>query len=323
MPCGKEKKAMSEAAGRAGLPIGIFDSGVGGLTVLAALRRRLPDECYCYLCDTARLPYGTKSTGTIVRYSLQATEKLVERRIKLLVIACNTATAAALPELRKAYSPLPIVGVVDPGARAACEALNGKDDGAILVLGTESTINGQAYTRAIHVLRPKARVIGVPCSLFVPLAEEGWMTGSVVTGIAERYLAPVLENLGAKGQEHGAAGRRRTMGRGAAALGAGPDCVVLGCTHFPPLAPAIAAVVGVEVPMVDSAATTAEAVEEELHLRNLFQPADGNETEGAEGKGRERDLRFLTTDAPERFIRVGSLFLGEEIDPALLELVTL
>ena len=155
---------MSEAAGRSGLPIGIFDSGVGGLTVLAALRGRLPEERYYYLGDTARLPYGTKSTSTILRYSLQATEKLVERRIKLLVIACNTATAAALPELRKAYAPLPIVGVVDPGARAACKALGDKADGAILVLGTESTINGQAYTRAIHALRPKARVIGVPCS---------------------------------------------------------------------------------------------------------------------------------------------------------------
>jgi glutamate racemase len=323
MPCGKEKKAMSEPAGRAGLPIGIFDSGVGGLTVLAALRHRLPDERYCYLGDTARLPYGTKSTATIVRYSLQATEKLVERRIKLLVIACNTATAAALPELRKAYAPLPIVGVVDPGARAACKALNGKDDGAILVLGTESTVNGQAYTRAIHALRPKARVIGVPCSLFVPLAEEGWMTGSVVTGIAERYLVPVLENMGGKDQEPGPSGRRRMMRRGADALRAGPDCVVLGCTHFPPLAPAIAAVVGAEVPMVDSAATTAEAVEEELRLRKLLRPAAGDETGGEEGRDKERGLRFLTTDAPERFIRVGSLFLGEEIDPALLELVTL
>ena len=190
---------MRDAPGDSRLPIGIFDSGVGGLTVLAALRKRLPEERYCYLGDTARLPYGTKSTGTIVRYSLQATEKLIEQRIKLLVIACNTATAAAMPDLRKAYAPLPIIGVVDPGARAACKVVNGKGRGTILVLGTESTISGQAYTRAIHALRPEARVIGVPCSLFVPLAEEGGRSGSVAAGIADRYLSPVLQKLGEQG----------------------------------------------------------------------------------------------------------------------------
>ena len=227
---------MHDPDGGACLPIGIFDSGVGGLTVLAALRERLPDERYYYLGDT-------KSTATIVRYSLQATEKLVERKVKLLVVACNTATAAALPQLQKAYAPLPIVGVVDPGARAACKAVEGKERGTILVLGTESTINGQEYTRAIRALRPEARVIGVPCSLFVPLAEEGWMSGSLAEGIAERYLSPVLPTRGAVGDMLRTRGEKK-KGSEKDVERQKPDCVVLGCTHFPPLAPAIAAVVG-------------------------------------------------------------------------------
>ena len=313
------------------LPIGLFDSGVGGLTVLAALRKRLPNERYCYLGDTARLPYGTKSSGTIVRYSLQATEKLVERQIKLLVVACNTATAAALPELRKAYAPLPVIGVVEPGARAACAAVNGKPGGgSIIVMATESTIRGAAYTKAIHALRPDVSVTGVPCSLFVSLAEEGWMDGPIAEGIAARYLAHALEQ-------------------------SKPDCIVLGCTHFPPLAASIAAVAGKDVIMVDSAATTAEAVEEELRRLALIRPGVCNShvVEANElrcglrphppGTGRpwtrqmgssvaesihSEDapnglLHFLTTDAPERFARVGSLFLGVPIDPGRIELVVL
>ena len=318
------------------LPIGLFDSGVGGLTVLAALRKRLPNERYCYLGDTARLPYGTKSSGTIVRYSLQATEKLVERRIKLLVVACNTATAAALPELRKAYAPLPVIGVVEPGARAACKAVNGKPGGgSIIVMATESTIRGAAYTKAIHALRPEISVTGVPCSLFVSLAEEGWMDGPIAEGIAARYLAHALKQCK-------------------------PDCIVLGCTHFPPLADSIAAVAGKDVTMVDSAATTAEAVEEELRRLGLIRPgagvshaagslfAEANEfrdglhpyppgscrpwtrqmaspmDESIHSENAPADLlHFLTTDAPERFARVGSLFLGVPIEPGRIELVVL
>jgi len=290
---------MNTANGNAAeLPIGLFDSGVGGLTVLAALRERLPREHYCYLGDTARLPYGTKSSKTIVRYSLQATEKLVERRIKLLVVACNTATAAALSELRKAYAPLPVVGVIEPGARAACKAVGDKPDGgSIIVLATESTIRDAAYTRAIQALKPEARVIGVPCSLFVSLAEEGWMNGPIAESIAERYLAPAL-----------AASR--------------PDCIVLGCTHFPPLAQAIASVVGKDVILVDSATTTAEAVKHELKRLGLLQP-DLPDAGGRRGETPFGRLHFLTTDAPDRFAKVGSLFLGMDINPGQLELVAL
>ncbi|MDR1945562.1 MAG: glutamate racemase [Desulfovibrio sp.] len=280
------------------LPIGVFDSGVGGLTVLSALRKRLPRERYIYLGDTARLPYGTKSRETIVRYALQAAEKLVERRIKLLVTACNTATAAALPDLRQAFAPLTVIGVVEPGARAACRVIAGKKEGGnILILGTESTVDGQAYTEAIHALRPDAVVRGVACTLFVSMAEEGWMTGPVIEITAARYLAPVI------GPE---AGQGRFL----------PDCIVLGCTHFPPLAGAVASVAGPEPVIIDSAETTAEAVEEELTRLNLLRPAGGPEDTPASD-------RFLTTDAPERFARVGGIFLNECLDPANVELVSL
>ena len=289
------------------LPIGIFDSGVGGLTVLAALLKRLPHEHYHYLGDTARLPYGTKSSATIVRYSLQVAERLVERHIKLLVVACNTATAAALPHLQKAYPHLPVLGVVEPGARAACKVSR---SGKIAVLGTESTIRGQAYTRAIQALRPEARVTGIPCTLFVSLAEEGWMTGDVAKAVAVRYLTPMLGG-----------GFDRSNA---------PDCLVLGCTHFPPLAPVIQSVVGDDVVLVDSAATTAEAVEDRLRELDLLRPArpvDAPAPAAHFANGLDAGvlsrLHFLTTDAPERFARVGGLFLGMPLDPDSLELVTL
>ncbi|MDR2605513.1 MAG: glutamate racemase [Desulfovibrio sp.] len=282
------------------LPIGIFDSGIGGLTVLSAVHRRLKREHCLYLGDTARLPYGTKSRGTIVRYALQAAEKLVERRIKLLVVACNTATAAALPELQKAFAPLPVIGVVEPGARAACAVVSGKKRGGnILILGTESTVNCRAYDKAIHALRPDASVRGVACTLFVPMAEEGWLTGPIAEITAARYLAPVM------GEE---AGDDRFR----------PDCIVLGCTHFPPLAGAVASVAGPEPVIIDSAETTAEAVEEELTRRDLLRQPDGSRDTTPSGR-----LRFLTTDAPERFARVGGIFLNTPLAPANVELVSL
>lgn len=280
------------------LPIGIFDSGMGGLTVLSALLKRLPHERFCYLGDTARLPYGTKSSGTVLRYSLQVAQKLVERDIKLLVIACNTATAAALPHLERAHPQLPVVGVVEPGARVACKVSR---HGNIVVLATESTIRDQAYTRAIKALRPDANVTGIPCTLFVPLAEEGWMTGPVAEAVAARYLEP-LKNGGAPSGSPGNASPS--------------DCLVLGCTHFPPLAPVIRSVVGENMVFVDSAATTAEAVEERLREMDLLRLPTAPEGSGAQ-------VHFLTTDAPERFARVGSLFLGRPLDPKALELVVL
>ena len=305
-------KGTDSAATKACLPIGLFDSGVGGLTVFSALRDRLPQERLIYLGDTARLPYGTKGPDTIVRYALQATEKLVEQDIKLLVVACNTATAVALPALQMAYSHLPVIGVVEPGSRAACAA---SKSGRILVLGTESTIRGEAYTRAIHALQPEAKVMGIPCSLFVAMAEEGWMHGPIIESVAARYLAPVLQMPPEQR----------------------PDCVVLGCTHFPPLAPAIRAVLGDGPVLVDSAATTAEAVEQELTRLHLLRPPVTAEAQpGADTAGAGSTAcasatcaysgpqhYFLTTDAPERFARVGEFFIGQPIPREHLELVVL
>ncbi|HLQ14131.1 MAG TPA: glutamate racemase [Steroidobacteraceae bacterium] len=271
-------------------PIGVFDSGVGGLTVLRALRAALPEETFLYLGDTARLPYGTKSEHTVVRYALQAADELVGRDIKCLVIACNTASAAALPALQERHAELPVIGVIEPGARAACA---GSPSGRIAVLGTESTVQGGAYTRAILRIRPDAQVLGVACSLFVALAEEGWTDGAVASAAATRYLAPL-----------------RASGPAAA------DMLVLACTHFPVLEPVIRAAVGPGLHLVDSAATTAATVRLELERRGLLRPP-------ALEPGPQGRASFLATDGAARFARVGSRFLGEPILAEEVELIDL
>ena len=182
----------TEQCGQDQLPIGLFDSGVGGLTVLDAMRRLMPGEDYLFLGDTARVPYGAKSQKTIVRYSLQAAAKLIGQRIKLLVIACNTATAAALPALRETWPDMPIIGVIEPGSRAACEA---SPSGDIAVIATESTIRSGAYAEAILRRRPEAQVRSLACPLFVPLAEEGWFDGPIAEGVVSRYLERCLRSL--------------------------------------------------------------------------------------------------------------------------------
>lgn len=268
------------------MPIGLFDSGIGGLTVLHALRRRLPQENLIYLGDTARLPYGTKGRETIIRYSQRATQKLVDSGIKMLVIACNTATSAALPTLREQFAPLPVMGVVEPGAAAAVAASRNK---RIVITATEATIAGGAYQEAIRRRCPDATVIGRACTLFVSLAEEGWTDGPIAEGVAARYLRDVF----ADGPEK-------------------PDTLLLGCTHFPLFTNALRHVVGPDVHIVDSAATTAQAVEAELQrLRLLGEP------------GRRGVSRFLVTDNIARFMRSGGYFLGEELhrdDVALVDL---
>ncbi|HIV64973.1 MAG TPA: glutamate racemase [Candidatus Mailhella excrementigallinarum] len=271
------------------LPVGLFDSGVGGLTVLRAMRACMPGESFLYLGDTARLPYGTKSRDTIARYSLQVTARLVERKIKLLVVACNTATAAALPALRRAYPEIPVIGVVEPGAKAACAASR---EGFIAVIGTESTIRGRAYDEAILKLRPDARVIGLPCPLFVPLAEDGLVEGPLAEGIAARYLDRVFRVPRERGENI-------------------PDCLVLGCTHFPLLADAITHVAGPGVTLVDSAATTARAVKSTLEEHGLRSAVETGES------------FFLTTDDAERFARMGERFLGFPVPESRVELVDL
>jgi len=268
------------------LPIGVFDSGVGGLTVLRALREHLPHESFVYLGDTARLPYGTKSPQTVARYALQAAQVLVDRGIKLLVIACNTASAVAVDTLAQHFAPLPVVGVVDPGAEAACRA---SAAGKIAVLGTESTIRGGAYERAIHRLRADAAVYGVACPLFVALAEEGWVEGEVPEAIARHYLGPLIDSAHQS------------------------DCVVLGCTHFPVLSGVVRAVAGPHVAIVDSAHTTAQEVARRCQEGGLLAPAGSVLAE----------VRLLATDDVTRFARVGSRFLGLPLEPGAVELVDL
>jgi glutamate racemase len=262
--------------------IGIFDSGVGGLTVLRALAERLPGESFLYLGDTARLPYGTKSAETVSRYAVQAAAALVTRGVKLLVIACNTASAVALPALQAAFGDIPVIGVVVPGAQTAVEAA---PDGPIAVIATEGTVRGGAYARAIHARAPHVEVLQQACPLFVPLAEEGLTGGDIAATVARHYLEPLRK--------------------------AAPKCLVLGCTHFPALKTVIGTVMGPQVALVDSAATTAMAVERQL------------QSSGALRDGGTPARRFLVTDAPERFARVSRIFLGAPVDPGAVEPIDL
>jgi glutamate racemase len=281
---------MSDRSARtpgAGAPVGVFDSGVGGLTVLRALARALPAEEFVYLGDTARLPYGTKSPESIRRYARQAAALLAARGVKCLVVACNTASAVALEDLAREFAPLPVLGVVEPGARAACAATR---SGSIAVVATESTVRGGAYEAAIHRCRPDAVVTARACPLFVALAEEGWTDGPVVEAVVHRYLDGLF----------GPADARR------------PDTLVLGCTHFPVLAPAIGRVLGGAVTIVDSAETTARVLVEVLGQADLRRPGPG--------QGR---LQLLATDSAERFARVGGTFLGRPLEPGDVEIVDL
>lgn len=253
------------------LPIAVFDSGVGGLTVLRALQELLPNESYIYFGDTARLPYGTKSPNTIIKYALHAVEILLKQKIKFLVVACNTATSLALPTLEQQFPYLPMVGTLVPGAQAACEV---SQNGHIVVIATEATVNAQGYQTIIQNFRPNARVTAQGCSLFVALAEEGWVTGPIAELTAKRYLDPLFNQ------------------------NPRPDCLLLGCTHFPTLNEAIRNVIGDEVSIIDSATATAQTVKNILINKNL----ENTHTDG-------KSIQFLVTDSPERFARVAGQFL--------------
>lgn len=264
-------------------PIGVFDSGIGGLTVLAALLQALPHERFVYLGDTARLPYGTKSAQTVERYALQAARALAQRGVKLLVVACNTAASVGLEAVRARCAGLPVIGVIEPGADAACAATR---SGHIVVIATEATVRGGAYERAILRRRADARVVQLPTQLLVALAEEGLVQGPQAAGIVNHYLGPVFARDP-------------------------PDTLVLGCTHFPTLAPTIRDVVGPQVRIVDSAVTTAAAVCEQLRAAGLARAT------GAPS------LEFIATDGPERFARIGSRFLGRAIEARRIEVIDL
>lgn len=253
-------------------PIGVFDSGLGGLTVVRALRTLLPDESLIYVGDTARVPYGPKSPETVRRFSRQIADWLVAQHVKAIVIACNTATAHALDDLRT-HVDVPVIGVIEPGARAAVAS---PTSGAIGVIGTAGTVASGAYERAIHAVVP-ARVVHMQaCPLFVPLVEEGWVDHPATRLIVREYLAPLRE--------------------------AGVDTLVLGCTHYPLLSGAIAAEMGPAVRLIDSAEETAHETRRLLqHLHLLADP------------GARATLRVVASDAPERFLALGRRFLDESM----------
>lgn len=253
-------------------PIGVFDSGIGGLTVVRALMERLPFENIVYFGDTARVPYGVKSVETITHYTAQITEFLLQKQVKILIIACNTIAAVAAQSVRD-LSPVPVLDVIEAGALSAVGATRSKQIG---VIGTPTTINSNAYARAIHALLPDARVYSHACPLFVPLVEEGWLDHEATRLTALEYLKPVLA-------EH-------------------IDTLVLGCTHYPLLKPLLQNVMGSGVKLVDSAeamAARAAALLSEMHLANPGRTPPHNE--------------FFVTDVPVKFQTIGERFMGRSL----------
>ncbi|MGB7201232.1 MAG: glutamate racemase [Pyrinomonadaceae bacterium] len=270
------------------LPIGIFDSGVGGLTVYRALHDRLPNEHFVYLGDTARVPYGTKSLATVERYAIENSQFLASRGIKMLIVACNTASALALPKIREKIG-LDVVGVIGPGGRKAVEITRDKPHAKIGVIATEATVASNAYSHAIRRASDTAEILQAGCPLFVPLAEEGWTHEAETFSIAEKYLAEM---------------------RAFAA-----DALVLGCTHYPILRDVIQQTVGAGVKLVDSGEATADEVAALLREKDLENP---NAVSGERRLCDDLD-HFYVTDAAERFARVAERFLGTQ--PSKLEAI--
>jgi glutamate racemase len=253
-------------------PIGVFDSGIGGLTVVRELMRQLPHESLLYFGDTARVPYGNKSPETVRRFSREILDFLVSRDVKLVVVACNTASAHALDTLRGG-APVPVEGVIEPGARAAVAASR---TGRIGVIGTAGTVASGAYTRAIEAAGGKVEVIARACPLFVPLVEEGWLDHPATRLIAEEYLAPLRKD--------------------------DVDTLVLGCTHYPLLKSLLSGVLGPSIQLIDSAEQTAAAVSRELAASTLHAPVS-----------QKGHVHFVVSDAPGQFVKVGRRFLGERV----------
>ncbi len=253
------------------MPIGVFDSGIGGLTVLREITGLLPFEDTIYLGDTARVPYGTKSKETVIKYSIEIARFLIKYNIKILVVACNTASAYSLDELKRLLK-IPVVGVIEPGARMAIRNTSKKRIG---VIGTEGTIRSSSYVRTIHDIDPDVRVYTKACPLFVPLAEEGWVDNSVAELTSRLYLDELKDN--------------------------DIDVLLLGCTHYPLLKPVISKVMGGGVALIDSAMATALEVKELLERLSLLK----------DNRKREPSYRFFVTDSPERFSRIGRNFFGD------------
>lgn len=268
MPRFSSAKRPGKGRVRCDLPIGVFDSGVGGLTVIQALRRRMPEESFLYFGDTAHVPYGTKSKEAVTRFSLAIGRYFAGRGIKMLVVACNTASALALPEIRKALR-IPVIGVIQPGVRAAAAATRNKIVG---VIATEATIRSQAYPKALLDFDPKIRVVGIACPLFVPLVEEGWWSHSVTRTVAQEYLRPI----------------RRAKA----------DTLILGCTHYPLIKPALRREAGNGVKLIDSASEVAREVDAWRRAYGLGR------------RGRKQSMEFIVSDGPDRFLKLARKFLG-------------
>jgi glutamate racemase len=255
---------------RSRLPIGVFDSGVGGLTVVRAIMRQLPRERVLYFGDTARVPYGIKGEETIRRYAAQIAGFLMAQDVKLLIVACNTMAAVATDSIARVARQVPVLDVIAAGAARAVELGDGRPIG---VIGTTATVQSGAYERAIHALHPAARVDSAACPLFVPLVEEGWLDRDVTRLVAEEYLAPLLAD--------------------------GIGTLVLGCTHYPLLKPLLGGVVGGKAELVDSADVTAARAAQLLDSLHLSNPDPGPPVH-----------RFFVTDVPQRFREIGERFLG-------------
>jgi glutamate racemase len=253
-------------------PIGVFDSGIGGLTVVKRLASTLPAEDIVYFGDTARVPYGSKSNSTVVEYSIQDTKFLINKNVKAVVVACNTASSVALDDLKKNFD-LPIIGMINPGAKLA---INSTRNGKIGVIGTRATINNKAYSSEIKKIEPSMSVFEKACPLFVPLAEEGWINHKATFNIAEEYLKELRELK--------------------------IDTLVLGCTHYPILSEAIQKVIGEEVILIDSGVASASIIKEELDRTNLHTNKHSN-----------GNHEFYVSDIPVKFKEVAELFLGKPV----------
>lgn len=262
-------------------PIGVFDSGIGGLTVLNALWKTLPQESFVYLADTARIPYGTKSREAVIQYAQQICRQFIsQHRIKALVIACNTASAHALTTLQQEFSDIPVLGVIVPSAIAA---VNTTRNHHIAVIATEGAVRSRAYEEAIAALNKNIRVSSQACQLLVSLVEEGWLEGDITDRAIQRYLQPLFNGSNP------------------------PDTLVLGCTHFPLLKPRIESYLGKNISVIDSASNVAKETLHLLQQRKLLSTENRKPTQ------------FLVTDSPQRFIATAGIFLGNNLDESKVQ----
>ena len=255
-------------------PIGVFDSGIGGLTVVRALMERLPHENIVYFGDTARVPYGVKSIATIQHFTTQIVHFLLQQEVKMLIVACNTMAAVAIDTIRQHAEPFPVIDVIEAGARTAAANTAGSRVG---VIGTPTTINSNAYARRIHAFNPDIHVYSHACPLFVPLVEEGWLDHTVTRLTAQEYLRPVLaEEI---------------------------SSLVLGCTHYPLLKPLLRDIIGHDIKLIDSATTTAALAADRLHETGILRHTTTTPA----------SYRYIVTDVPLRFQTIGERFLGRSL----------